>query len=51
MIKNMVKILIVLFDMILGIVPLVLGFLWETVSDSFCSGRCYSKELADWIKD
>jgi len=51
MIKNIIKILIVIFDMALGIIPFVLGFFWETISDLFRSGRCYSRELADWRKN
>jgi len=50
MIKDIAKILIALFDIMLGIVPLVFGFFWETISNYFCSGRCYSRELSRWMK-
>ena len=51
MIKDIAKILIAMFDIILGLIPLVLGFFWETISNCFCSGRCYSRELSRWIKN
>jgi len=50
MIKDIAKILIASFNIMLGIVPLVFGFFWETISNCFCSGRCYSRELSRWMK-